>query len=105
VAGFGKWRRLWTSYLGLAVTALVWLAGASAMVEMIYHLQLDAGSGDEVRFLGGTLNIRSNNTWLVSAALFVVGYALFELVRRRFKLQWGTIQEEIEKELQRRGHV
>lgn len=105
VAGFGKWRRLWLSYLGLAVTAVVWLAGASAMVEMIYHLQLDAGSGDEVRFLGGTLNIRSTNTWLISAALFVVGYALFELVRRRFKLQWGTIQEEIEKELQRRGHV
>jgi branched-chain amino acid transport system permease protein len=105
VAGFGKWRRLWLSYLGLAVTAVVWLAGASAMVEMIYHLQLDAGSGDEVRFLGGTLNIRSTNTWLISTALFVVGYTLFELVRRHFKRQWGTIQEEIEKELQRRGHV
>jgi len=105
VAAFGKFRRLWASYAGLAATLLIWLVGAAAMVEMIYHLQLDAGSGDEVRFMGSTLNIQSRGTWFAAAAVFAVGYALFELVRRRFKQEWGTIQEEIEKELQRRGNV
>ena len=105
VAAFGKFRRLWASYAGLAATLLIWLVGAAAMVEMIYHLQLDAGSGDEVRFMGSTLNIQSPGTWFAAAAVFVVGYALFELVRRRFKHEWGTIQEEIEKELQRKGNA
>ncbi len=105
VATFGKFKRLWLGYLGLAATSLLWLAGIAAMIEMVYHLQFEGGSGNEVRFLGTMLNVQSMNTWLGSAALFVVGVLLFELVRRRFALEWGSIQEEIEKELHRRGSV
>ena len=105
VVAFGKFRRLWASYVGLALTMALWLAGAAALVEMIYHLQLDAGSGNEVRFLGVTLNIDGPNSWLASAAVFVVGFVLFEVARRSFKHKWGDIQEEIEKELHRRGNA
>ncbi|MBX3618433.1 MAG: branched-chain amino acid ABC transporter permease [Rhizobacter sp.] len=105
VAAFGKLKRLTLSYIGLFVTLAVWLLGAAAMTEMIYHLQLDANSGDEVKFLGQVLNITSPASWLGAGAMFVVGLALFEVVRRRFKGQWGTIQEEIEKEIHRRGGV
>jgi len=105
VVAFGKMRRLWLSYLGLAATLSVWVVGAAAVIEMVYHLQLEAGSGDEVRFLGTVLNIQSANSWLASAAVFVVGFALFELVRRRFAREWGGIQEEIEQELHRRGNA
>lgn len=105
VAAFGKFRRLWVSYLGLAVTLVVWLLGAAAIVEMVYHLQLEAASGNEVRFFGVVLNIQSLSSWLGSAAVFVVGYALFEVVRRKFAKEWGSIQEEIEKEIHRRGSV
>jgi branched-chain amino acid transport system permease protein len=105
VAAFGKFRRLWVSYLGLAATLVVWLAGASALIEMVYHLQLEAASGDEVRFLGMVLNIKSPTSWLGSAVVLVVGYSLFEMVRRKFAREWGSIQEEIEKEIHRRGSV
>jgi branched-chain amino acid transport system permease protein len=105
VAAFGKFRRLWVSYLGLAATLVVWLAGAAALIEMVYHLQLEAASGNEVRFLGVVLNIQSMTSWLGSLAVFAVGFALFEMVRRRFALEWGSIQEEIEKEIHRRGSV
>jgi branched-chain amino acid transport system permease protein len=106
VAAFGKWssRLAWT-YLGLFVTAALWLLGAAAMIEMVYHLQLEAGTGDEVRFLGQVLNVRSPNTWLATSALLVVGLGLFEVVRRKFKAHWTTLQEEIEKELHRRGSL
>jgi branched-chain amino acid transport system permease protein len=103
VVAFGKMRRLWLSYVGLALTLAVWVIGAAAVIEMVYHLQLEASSGDEVRFLGTVLNIQSAKSWLASAAVFVVGFALFEWVRRRFAREWGSIQEEIEKELHRRG--
>ena len=89
----------------MIATAVVWLLGASALIEMVYHLQLEAASGDEVRFFGMVLNIKSVGSWLGSAAVLVVGYSLFEMVRRKFALEWGTIQEEIEKEIHRRGSV
>ncbi|HEX4896618.1 MAG TPA: branched-chain amino acid ABC transporter permease, partial [Solimonas sp.] len=38
VAAFGKLRQIWTAYLALAGTGLVALAGASMMIEMVYHL-------------------------------------------------------------------
>jgi branched-chain amino acid transport system permease protein len=103
VAAFGKWSRLAWSYLGLFATGALWLLGAAAMIEMVYHLQLESGTGDEVRFLGRMLNVRDPSTWLGTAALLVVGLGLFEVVRRKFKAHWTTIQEEIETELHRRG--
>nr|WP_315493462.1 branched-chain amino acid ABC transporter permease [uncultured Rhodoferax sp.] len=102
VAKFGKLGRLWVSYLGLAGTALVALAGAGAMVEMVYHQQLNAALGPELRFLGATLNATSLNSWFGSLLVMVTGVALFELVRRQFSRDWSEIQEEIEKETQRR---
>lgn len=105
VAAFGKFKRLAWNYVGLFFTAAVWLVGAAALVELIYHLQLEANSGNEVRFLGLTLSIEGANSWLASVAVFAVGFGLFELVRRRFKREWGDIQEEIEKELHRRGNA
>jgi branched-chain amino acid transport system permease protein len=50
VAAFGKFKRLVAGYFGLAVTSLVWAAGLSAAIEMIYHMQFEAGTGDTVRF-------------------------------------------------------
>lgn len=40
------------------------------MVEMIYHLQLNSALGDELRFLGMTLHVRSAESWLGAVAVF-----------------------------------
>jgi branched-chain amino acid transport system permease protein len=103
VAAFGKLRQLWVSYLGLAATALVALTGASAMVEMIYHLQLDAAQGSTLRFLGLPLDAAGFDSWFGAAFVLFTGVGLFELLRREFALQWGHIHEFIEIEMQRRA--
>jgi branched-chain amino acid transport system permease protein len=103
VAAFGKLRQLWKSYLGLAVTGVVMLAGASALVEMIYHLQLAGGQGTELQFFGVTLNVASTGSWLGSVVVMGIGFVLFEMVRRRFAREWGAIQEFIEQEMHRRA--
>jgi branched-chain amino acid transport system permease protein len=103
VAAFGKLRPLWKSYLGLAVTGVVMLAGASALVEMTYHLQLAAGQGSELKFFGLTLDVASAGSWLGAVAVLAIGIGLFEMVRRRFSREWGAIQEFIELELHRRA--
>ena len=102
VACFGKLRTLWVSYLGLGVTFLIVLLGAGAMIEMTYHLQINAAMGDQVKYLGIPLHARGLNSWFGAVFVTLTGFGLFELTRRQFALQWGEIQTEIEKEIKRR---
>jgi branched-chain amino acid transport system permease protein len=102
VAAFGHLKKLWGSYIVLAVTALVALAGAAAMIEMTYHLQLNAALGPEIKFLGITLDSKGMASWLGSAVVMLAGLGLFEFFRRQFGRKWGLIQESIEAEVKRR---
>lgn len=102
VAVFGYLRKLWVSYLALALTALVVLIGAGAMIEMIYHLQLNAALGPELTFLGATLDSKGLNSWFGSVFVMLTGLGLFEVCRRQFAREWTQIQESIEKEIKRR---
>jgi len=98
VASFGKLRQLLVSYLALTVTGLIALAGAGAMVEMIYHLQLSSSQGSEIVFMGVTLNTTGLDHWLAAALIMSVGLGLFEVARRRFAREWEEIQAFIEKQ-------
>jgi branched-chain amino acid transport system permease protein len=102
VAGFGKLRRLASSYLALGGTGAVALAGAAAIVEMIYHVQLNSALGPTLRFMGGTLNVQGLDSWFGAVFVMAIGIAMFELARREFKRQWDQTQQEIEKEIKRR---
>ncbi|MDF2466869.1 MAG: inner-rane translocator [Ramlibacter sp.] len=102
VAAFGRLKELWVSYLALALTALVALLGAAAMIEMVYHLQLNAALGPELRFLGASLNAKGLDSWFGAGFVMLTGIGLFEVARRHFVHQWGEIQEFIEKEMKRR---
>ena len=102
VAAFGKLRQVWASYLALMVTGLVMLIGAGAMIEMVYHLQLNAALGDTLQFMGVTLNAKGVDSWVGSALVMLTGLGLFEVTRRHYMHEWGLIQTDIEKEIKRR---
>ena len=102
VAAFGKLGRIWTSYLALGGAALAALVGAAAMIEMLYHRQLNEALGPELRFMGATLNSAGVDAWFGASWLMLVGIGLFEVARRHYAHQWGEIQEDIEKEIKRR---
>ena len=102
LAAFGRLRHIWVAYIGLGLTALLGLAGVAAIVEMVYHLQLNAAMGPEVRFAGFTLNTELSHTWFGCLMLVVTGFGLFELARRQYLHDWGESQEFIEKEVKRR---
>jgi branched-chain amino acid transport system permease protein len=102
VAAFGKFRKLWTSYLALGATALVMLTGAAAMIEMVYHLQLNEALGTTVRFMGAPLDAKGVDSWFGAAFVLLTGLGLFEVARRRFAHEWGELQGEIEREIKRR---
>jgi branched-chain amino acid transport system permease protein len=102
VAAFGKLKQIWVSYLALFVTGFVALIGAGAMIEMVYHLQLNSALGDTLNFMGTTLNAKGVDSWVGSIFIMLTGLGLFEVVRRHFLIEWGDIQVEIEKEIKRR---
>ncbi len=102
LAVYGHLRKIWVAYLALALTALVVFLGAAAMIEMVYHLQLNAALGSKLTFMGLGLDSRGLNSWFGAAFVLFTGLGLFELCRRQFTHEWGEIQENIEKEIKRR---
>jgi branched-chain amino acid transport system permease protein len=102
VAAYGFLRKLWVSYLGLAVCGLIILLGAGAMIEMIYHLQLNVALGTQLKFIGIPLDAKGLNSWFGAGFVLLTGLGLFEVARRHFAKEWSTIQEDIEKEIKRR---
>jgi branched-chain amino acid transport system permease protein len=102
VATFGRLKELWVGYLALAATALVALLGAGVMIEMVYHLQLNAALGPELKFAGVPLNARSIDSWFGALFVLATGIGLFELVRRHYSRQWGTIQADIAQQVAQR---
>lgn len=101
VAKYGKLRPLWTSYLALAGTVAVAVVGAAAVVEMIYHIQLNAALGPVVNFMGAKLDTTSLNSWAGAIFVMLTGLGLFEVARREYRRQWERTQEEIEREIKR----
>jgi branched-chain amino acid transport system permease protein len=102
VAKFGKFARLLRPYAGLLLAGLLVVAGASALIEMIYHIQLNAGTGSQFRFVGVSLDTENHMSWLVSAAVLAVGLVGLEFARRAFIRVWSRAQEEIEAEIKQR---
>jgi branched-chain amino acid transport system permease protein len=97
VAKFGKLAPLLGHYAALAVAGAAALIGLSAMIEMLYHLQLNQALGPSLKFMGLRLDASSIGSWLAALAVMLAGAAAFEYVRRRFAKQWGIVQEEIER--------
>jgi branched-chain amino acid transport system permease protein len=102
LASFGRLRPLAASYLALAGALGTALAGLSAMIEMVYHLQLNQALGPRMKFIGIALDARGLDAWVGAAFVLGVGAALFELSRREFVRQWGQAQEAIEREVRKR---
>ena len=102
VAAYGFLRKMWVAYLALMGTSLPLIVGVAAIVEMVYHIQMNEGMGPEMTFMGISLSVDSLDAWMGALFLTVTGAGLFELTRRQFVHQWGEVQEDIEAELLRR---
>jgi branched-chain amino acid transport system permease protein len=95
LAAHGRLRPLLPGYLALAAAGAAALAGASALVEMTYHLRLDAALGPVTRFAGLALDASRAPAWLGAAALAAGGGLAFEAARRRFARRWDEAQEAL----------
>ena len=102
LAAFGRLRPLLRWYAGLLVAGAVAFVGASLMIEMLYHLQLNQALGPLMKYGGVTLDAKGAAAWGVALLLFAAGAIAFEATRRRFVVRWDAAQADIERELKRR---
>ena len=96
VMSFGKMKRLRDPYLGVALAALTLLTGVVLLIELTYHLTLEAGGASTIAVFGFPFDTRGPETWTFVVAMLVGGGVAFEYMRRRFKREWDAIQVEIE---------
>ncbi|RST56415.1 branched-chain amino acid ABC transporter permease [Variovorax sp. MHTC-1] len=102
VAKFGKFNRFWGLYGALLLAAVPVVVGAAALIEMIYHIQLNSALGPTLNFFGAALDTSGFSSWFGAVVLLAAGLGILEVVRRRFVRVWGQAQEEIEAEIKRR---
>ena len=95
MARFGKLGRLWGGYASLLGAGALFMLGLSALVEMIYHYQLNAAMGPTVRYLGTQLDTSSTVHWMGALAITVVGAVLLRWVIGRVVATWGQAEGEI----------
>jgi branched-chain amino acid transport system permease protein len=99
----GYLRRLLLYYLALLASALPALVGTAALVELVYHRQMDATLGSNLSFMGLTLSTQASTSWLASAAVCLAGLGLFAMARQRFARVWEIIQVEMASDADQEG--
>jgi branched-chain amino acid transport system permease protein len=102
VVSYGKFKPLIGKYLVLFASGSIALLGMAAMVEMVYHMQLNQALGPELTFIKMRLNVKSAASWGYAMLVMVIGASVFEFTRRKFAVQWSGIQEFIENEIKRK---
>jgi len=103
VAAHGRLHELAAPYLALAAASLPLLAGAAALVEMLYQRQLSGALDGELRFLGLVLQPQAPGSWIGATALALLGWALCRRARRFVARRWDAVQAQIEGAERRRG--
>jgi len=101
-----RWRklgRLLPAYAALLGAGSVVLVVAFALIEMVYHRQLGGSAGPMLLFLGLQLDTSSTRSWLGAFGLLIAAGLVFRPVLRRFLVQWGAAQHEIEQALLSKG--
>ncbi len=98
LARHGKLRALLPAYGLLAVSSVMCALGFSALVEMVYHRQLNAAMGPVLRFLGMALDTSTAAHWCGLLSYLFIVVSGFEWSRRRFALQWDMQQKRLEDE-------
>lgn len=95
VAKFGKFGRIWKPLLAVCASVLLGVLALVMGIEMLYHLTLDAASGNAMRLFSLPIDAVSPKPWLTAALLLVVSSIGFRAGRPVFLAAWHDVNAEI----------
>jgi len=93
---FGQFLRVWRHLGGLCVAWLVALCGAVTLIEMLYHVRLDADSGPVMKLIALEVDTGTRLPWTIGALLLITGLTSVYLLKPGFKTVWSDVSTEIE---------
>jgi len=91
----GLLRRLAPAYAAAAAAGLAALAGFVALVEMTYHLKLEAVNDPVLRLFGLALDVRAGVPWVGAAIVLLAGSALYWRAWKRVRARWNEVHERL----------
>jgi len=97
---YGKLKQMSALLVQGLIAALLMGLGFIVLVEMLYHLSLNARNGSTLSLFGWTLDTARAHDWLAALFLSGVGGLIWWRVRPRLQQAWNTINLEIENALQ-----
>lgn len=78
----GRMLRHAARYAASAASLLIALAGGAALVELVYHYQIDGALDPVFSFLGVTLDVHRSACWIGAVTALLIGLALLAISRR-----------------------
>lgn len=91
----GLMRALWRPYLIVCLVACPALAGIAVLIEMMYHLQLNATLSPELKMIGMVFNTQSMSTWVWVSVWAALGSLALTWAWRPFRLAWVQAQSDL----------
>ncbi len=101
VAKYGRFGRIWPHLWAACAMAGVALLGIVMMIEMLYHLTLEAANGTDMKLFGFAVDTAAPSGWFAAAVLLAVGGFGFWQARKSFQQAWGDVNTEIEELIRR----
>ncbi|MBC7572729.1 MAG: branched-chain amino acid ABC transporter permease [Herminiimonas sp.] len=98
---FRKFARIAPKLAAISVATLVISTGAVMVIEMLYHLTLDAANGPVMRLFGASVDTTAAPAWIIALVLIVVGIIGFRMAQPGFRQVWGDASGEIEEAIRR----
>lgn len=93
----GMLRRILPSGLAIMSSALLAVAGAIVLIEMLYHWSLESAHGTDLSVFGVALDTAEPTGWITGVVVFAAGLFSFRLTRQPFSAAWDAAQAEIER--------
>jgi branched-chain amino acid transport system permease protein len=85
----------------MAGMSLVAVLGAVMMIEMLYHVTLNADNGPIKNLFGVAVDTTAPTGWLLGLALLAAGAFGFWRSKPAFQQAWGDVNMEIEAAIRR----
>jgi branched-chain amino acid transport system permease protein len=92
----GPWRELLPPLPGVLAAWLLTGIGAAALLEMLYHRQLDTATGPALVFLGWPLDVSQASSWAGAGAVLAGGLVLQRSLMPGWRRRWEAVQRVID---------
>jgi branched-chain amino acid transport system permease protein len=91
----GLFGRLAPAYGAALVTGVAALAGLVALVEMFYHLELEAANNPVLTLFGIAVNVKTAPPWIGATAILLAGCALFWRAWQGVRRGWDEVHARL----------